>query len=171
MGKIALNLSKYIIYMTENHRAIGIFNNHLDTETALKELDKSHFSLDQVFVIAHNTAQENEIIGKIDLCDSLRDRFNTRISSLAKQDSGNVEDEAVISLTEALTHLDIPVDIAQFYNNLVAEGKYLVMVEGSQADISGAKTILKRCGVQDWVVYKIVLEHPEVIIVDRRNFA
>ena len=163
--------------MNERQRAIGIFNNPLETETALEELDKSHFSLDRVFVIARNTAQENKVIGTMDLCESLRDceasrrhRFDTRISSIAK-DSDIVEGEAVMSLTKALTHLDIPVDIAQSYNNLVAEGKYLVMVEGSQEDISGAKTILERCSVKDWVVYKIISEHPEVIIVDRRNVA
>lgn len=156
--------------MIESQRSIGIFNNPLEAETALEELDKSHFSLDRVFVIAQNTAQENKIVGTMDLCESLRDRFDTRISSMTKG-SYLVEGEAVMSLSEALTHLDIPVDIAQSYNNLVAEGKYLVMVEGSQEDISGAKTILQRCNVQDWVVYKIVSEHPEVIIVDRRNVA
>ena len=43
------------------------------------------------------------------------------------------------------------------------------MVEGNTADISGAETILKSSGIQEWVVYKIVLEHPEVIVVDRRS--
>ena len=42
------------------------------------------------------------------------------------------------------------------------------MVEGETADIKGAKDILSRCRIKEWVVYKIVLEHPEVIIVDRR---
>ena len=155
--------------MTERQRAISIFNNAFDTEAALEELDRSRFSLDRVFVIARNTKREDEVVGKTDLCQSLRDRFDTRISSMAK--SGSVKGEAVISLTDALVHLDIPVDLAQSYNDLVAEGKYLLMVEGNQEDISGAKTILNRCSINDWIVYKIVLEHPEVIIVDRRRSA
>lgn len=158
------------MYTIERQRSIGIFNNPLEAENALKKLDKSHFSLDRVFVIARNIDRENKVVSTMDLCKSLRDRFEARISSISK-DSGIVEDEAVISLTKALTHLDIPVDIAQSYNNLVAEGKYLVMVEGSQEDILGAKNILEGCGVRDWVVYKIISEHPEVIIVDRRNVA
>ena len=153
--------------MSELYRAIGIFNNPLDTETGLEELDKSHFSLDRVFVIARNTQQENRLVDAIALCESLRNRFETRISSIAK--SSTVDGEPVISLTKALVRLDIPTDIAQRYNNLIAEGKCLVMVEGSHSDTSGAKTILKRCGIQDWVVYKVVLEHREVIIVDRRD--
>ena len=156
--------------MTERYRSIGIFNNALDTETALKELDKSHFSLERVYVIARNTEQEDRIVDTIDLCKSLRNRFDTRISSIVK-DSSKVEQDTGITLTKALIRLDIPVDIARSYNNLVAEGKYLLMVEGNHSDVSGAKTILKGRGIRDWVVYKIVLEHPEIIIVDRRNSA
>ncbi len=72
-------------------------------------------------------------------------------------------------MAKALADLDIPIDIARQYNDSMAGGKYLVMVEGNENDISGAKSILKQCGIQDWVVYQITLEHPEVIIVDRRE--
>lgn len=154
--------------MSERQRAIGIFDNPSNTEAALKELNDSHFSLDRVFVIAHNTEGENKIVGT-ELCESLRDRFDTRISSDAKQESNVITRESVISLTQALTHLDIPVDTARSYNDLVCQGKYLVMVEGNQDDILGAKPILKRCGIQDWTVYQVALEHPEVIIVDHRE--
>ncbi|MGF1590713.1 MAG: hypothetical protein ACFCU7_16015 [Pleurocapsa sp.] len=154
--------------MTERQRAIGSFDNPLNTEAALKELDNSHFSLDRVLVIAHNLEGENQIVGT-ELGESLRDRFEQRISSVAKHDSDPSQEPTVISLTQALTQLDIPLDAARSYNDLVTQGKYLVMVEGNQGDISGAKTILKRCGIQDWTVYKVVLEHPEVIIVDHRE--
>ena len=154
--------------MTERQRAIGIFNSPTEAEAAIKKLDESHFSLDKVYVIARNTEREDKIVDT-QLCESLRDRFNTRISSVAKQDSSLVEGETVISLTKALIHLDIPVDTASLYNQLVADGKYLVMVEGNTTDISGAEDILKSSGVQEWVIYKMVLEHPEVIIVDRRS--
>ena len=156
--------------MTERRRSIGIFDDSLKTEAALKELDNSHFSLDRVFVIAREGQQEKDIVGT-QLCESLRGRFRNRISSVAQQDSSIVEGETVISLTRALTQLDIPMEEARYYSDLVAQGKYLVMVEGNHDNISGAKTILKRCGIQDWVVYTIALEHPEVIIVDHRESA
>ena len=154
--------------MTEQQRAVGIFNSPVEAEAAIKKLDESHFSLDKVYVIARNMEQENKIVDT-QLCESLRDRFNTRISSMAKTESSVVNGETIVSLTKALIHLDIPVDNARLYNQLVADGKYLVMVEGNITDISGAETILKRSGIQEWVIYKIVLEHPEVIIVDRRS--
>ena len=153
--------------MTERKRAIGIFNDIENAEAALEELNNSHYSLDRVFVIANNTAQEDRIVGT-ELCQSLRERFDTRINNnVAKNSDTDIKHS--ISLTQALSQLDIPVNIARSYDNLVSKGKYLVMVEGSEDDILGAKTILKRCGIQDWVIYKIVLEHPEVIIVDRRE--
>ena len=156
--------------MSERRRSIGIFDDPLKTEAALKELDNSHFSLDRVFVIARDRDRETGIVDT-ELCESLRSRFRNRISSIAQRDSSIVEGETVISLTKALTQLDIPMEEARYYNDLVAKGKYLVMVEGDQDNISGAKTILKRCGIQDWVVYIIALEHPEVIIVDHRESA
>lgn len=52
---------------------------------------------------------------------------------------------------------------------MVTQGKYLVMVEGNIDNILGAETILKSCSVQEWVIYKIISEHPEVIMVDRRS--
>ena len=154
--------------MNERKRAIGIFDDPMTTETALQKLDDSHFSLDRVYVIARNTDKETELVGS-ELCESLRDRFEKRISSIMKPNSNNLEN--TISLTTALIELDIPIDIARQYNDMVAHGKYLVMIEGSQEDISGAKVILHRCGIQDWVVYKVVVEHPEVIVVDRRQTA
>ena len=154
--------------MTEQQRAVGIFNSPIEAEAALKKLDESHFSLDKVYVIARNTEREDKIVDT-QLCESLRARFDTRISSVAQKEFSVVEGETVISLTKALIYLDIPVDTARLYNRLVADGKYLVMVEGNNADISGAETILKSSGIQEWVIYKIVLEHPEVIIVDRRS--
>ena len=165
--------------MIERQRGVGIFYNLEDTETALKELDSSHFALEKVFVIAQNKAEESRVL-ETQLCQSLRDRFDRQINSMLQDQSeqqlqsslasdSNVADSQVISLTKALINLDIPVDIAKQYNDLVAQGQYLIMIEGNRADIQGAKTILERCGIKEWVVYKIVLEHPEVIIVDRRS--
>ena len=145
--------------MIGRQRAVGIFPELVDTERALQELNRSHYLLERVFVIANNIELESQMVAT-QLCQSLRERFDTKIRSTSSQDA--------IALSDALTHLDIPVDIARKYDDLVAKGQYLVMVEGSDTDLLGAKTILQCCGIKEWVVYKIVLEHPEVIIVDRR---
>ena len=148
--------------MTTKQRAVGMLANATATETALQQLNRSAFTLDRVYVTARNTDQEDSLVNT-QLCRSLRDRFDAQIGKI------NDSRKNTISLKDALIHLDIPVDIAQQYNDLVESGRFLMMVEGESTDIKEAKEILSHCGIQEWVVYKIVLEHPEVIIVDRRN--
>lgn len=65
--------------MTQRQRAIGIFDDILNTEAALEELDKSHFSLDRVSVIARNRDKEQRIIGT-ELCESLREIAERAVS-------------------------------------------------------------------------------------------
>ena len=47
--------------MTEQQRAVGIFNSATEAEAALRKLDESHFSLDKVYVIARNAEGEGKI--------------------------------------------------------------------------------------------------------------
>ena len=162
-------MSNNIKNIAKRFQAIGVFDNSAITEAALQELDDS-LSLDRVFVVARNLDEETELVGS-ELCEPLRDRFDDRVSSAAQQDIGIIAGRIVISLAKALMQLDIPKDAARTYNDLVAQGKYLVMLEGSQWNISRAEAILKNHNIQDWTVYKIVAEHPEIIAIDRREVA
>jgi Mg-chelatase subunit ChlI len=150
--------------MNKNQRAIGIFFKAADTEAALKRLNDFNFPVNKVFVIAENTEQENIFI-KNKLSRSLRDRFDLKINNI-----NNIErDETSISLVDALIHLDIPIDMANIYQEFVLQGQYIVVVEGEEADIARAENVLKQSGIQQWVIYQIITEHPEVIVVDRRR--
>ena len=71
LNEVALKLRRKKI--TERRRSIGIFNDVMATEAALKELDNSHYSLDRVFVIARNQDNEKKVV-TTQLCKSLRDR-------------------------------------------------------------------------------------------------
>ena len=53
----------------------------------------------------------------------------------------------------------------------MAQGKYLVMFEGEQSNLIDAKAILRDGGIQSWAIYETIAEHPEIIIVDRRDAA
>ena len=162
-------MSNNIKNIAKRFKAIGVFDNSAITEAALQELDDS-LLLDRVFVVARNLDEETELVGS-ELCEPLRDRFDDKVNSAAPQDISIIAGEIVINLAKALMQLDIPKDAARTYNDLVAQGKYLVMLEGSQSDISEAKAILKNHNIQDWTVYEIVAEHPEIIVIDRRGVA
>ncbi len=57
------------------------------------------------------------------------------------------------SLVGGLIGLGIPEERAQVYHNYVVSGDYLVIVDGTEAEILLAETILKRRGIREWEVY------------------
>ncbi len=57
------------------------------------------------------------------------------------------------SLIGALVGLGIPQERARVYNDRVSRGEYLVVVDGTDADISRAEAILSRRGIQEWGIY------------------
>lgn len=56
-------------------------------------------------------------------------------------------------LLGALVGLGIPEERARGYHDRVAQGEYLVMVEGTDVELDRAKAILTHRGIQDWGVY------------------
>ncbi len=131
-------------------------------------------------------------------------------TALATTAAGGAIGAAAGGLTGALVGLGVPDDRARVYNDRVNRGDYLVMVDGTQAEIMQAETILSRRGIQDWAIfdapdhdrrtsttttpnraatatrnvidhevtptvnptrgdYEVVDEHPEVIIIDKRD--
>jgi hypothetical protein len=57
------------------------------------------------------------------------------------------------SLLGALIGLGIPDNEAQVYSDLLDRGSYLVVVDGTQAQVRSAGEILMRKGIQLWQVY------------------
>jgi hypothetical protein len=118
-------------------------------------------------------------------------------TALATTAAGGAIGAAAGGLTGALVGLGIPDDKARFYNDRVARGDYLVMVDGTEDEIRRADTILSRHGVQDWQIfdaphgdrtdygtrttstanrevldrdnYTVVSDDPNVVIIDRRD--
>lgn len=79
-------------------------------------------------------------------------------TALATTLSGAAIGAAAGGLIGALIGLGIPEERARVYNERVARGDYLVMVEGSDDDIRRAEAILSRRGIQEWGIY----DAPEV---------
>ncbi len=62
---------------------------------------------------------------------------------------------AIGAVTGGLIGLGIPEERAEFYSDLVADGYYLTMIKGSEADIRLAQIILGRRGIREWGVYGV----------------
>ena len=56
-------------------------------------------------------------------------------------------------LVGALIAWGIPEDRAKYYDEMLSQGQYIILVEGTQAEISGAEAILTNRRIQNWGVY------------------
>ncbi|MDJ0800466.1 MAG: hypothetical protein QNJ51_27270 [Calothrix sp. MO_167.B12] len=62
---------------------------------------------------------------------------------------------AIGAVTGGLIGLGIPEERAEFYSDLVADGYYLTIIKGSEADIRLAQIILGSRGIREWGVYGV----------------
>ena len=56
-------------------------------------------------------------------------------------------------LVGALIGWGIPEDRARYYDEMLSRGRYIVLMEGTPAEISGAEAILQNRRIQDWAIY------------------
>ena len=56
-------------------------------------------------------------------------------------------------LVGALIGWGIPEDRARYYDEMLSRGRYIVLMEGTSAEISGAEAILQNRRIQDWAIY------------------
>ncbi|EGK86366.1 histidine kinase [Microcoleus vaginatus PCC 9802] len=79
-------------------------------------------------------------------------------TAIATTLAGTALGAAAGGLIGALVGMGIPEEEARAYNDRVARGDYLVLVDGSEAEVARAETILSRGGIQHWNTY----DHPSV---------
>jgi hypothetical protein len=74
-------------------------------------------------------------------------------TALATTLAGGAIGAAAGGLVGALIGLGIPEERARVYNDRVERGQFLVMVNGTEADIQRAQAVLSRHHIQEWGVY------------------
>lgn len=74
-------------------------------------------------------------------------------TALATTAAGGIMGAAAGGLIGGLVGLGIPEERARAYNERVARGDYLVIVEGSEDDIRRAEAVLNKRGIQDWDIF------------------
>jgi hypothetical protein len=74
-------------------------------------------------------------------------------TAIATTLAGGAIGAAVGGLIGSLVGLGIPEHRAQVYHDYVVDGDYLVIVDGTEAEILRAETIFKHRGVREWEVY------------------
>lgn len=79
----------------------------------------------------------------------------TAATAIATTLAGGAIGAAAGGLVGALVGLGIPEERAEVYNEHLSRGQYLVMVDGTDAEIARAEAILKRRGIREWGVYDV----------------
>ncbi len=74
-------------------------------------------------------------------------------TALATTAAGAGIGAAAGGLVGALVGLGIPEDRARTYQSRIERGEYLVMAEGSRAEVDRAEAILRRGGIEDFDIY------------------
>jgi len=74
-------------------------------------------------------------------------------TAIATTLAGTALGAAAGGLIGALVGMGIPEEEAKVYNDRVARGDYLVLVDGSEAEVAKAESILSRGGIQHWNTY------------------
>lgn len=110
-------------------------------------------------------------------------------TTLATALTGGVIGAAAGSIVGGLVGLGIPEEQAKVYSDRFSRGHYLLMVEGTDAELDRAEAILRRRGIEDFIIYDaaddvgdrrlaptstnysttVDSEEPVVIIIDRRD--
>lgn len=68
------------------------------------------------------------------------------------------------SLIGALIGWGIPEEQAKYYEELLSQGSYLVLVEGTEAEIKGAEAILLNRQIRNWNIYNMANAHNLTVI-------
>lgn len=66
---------------------------------------------------------------------------------------GGAVGAATGGITGALMGLGVPEERAKIYHSRVSQGDYLVLVEGTEAEITTAETVLSVRGIQEWGIF------------------
>jgi hypothetical protein len=111
-------------------RAIGVFSHPRDREVAIRELGNAGFPMNQVSLIAKDATDA-------EVPDSLL---------VGRGITGGAAD---------FTHLGIPEERARVYGDRFQRGDYLLIVDGTEAEIKHAEAILKGLGIEEFAIYDL----------------
>jgi hypothetical protein len=176
--------------MKHERRAVGVFSNRLDTESALLEIKNSGFSMDNVSVVGRNADPEDEVAG-VAVHKSIDNKADegavagavtggalggvtgllvglgtlaipgvgpillagAAATTLATTLAGTAIGAGGASLLGALIGLGIPDNDAKVYGDLLEQGYYLIVIDGTETQVRHAGEILTRQGIKQWQVY------------------
>jgi hypothetical protein len=163
--------------------AVGVFASRQDTESALDKLKATDFPMDNVSVVTQhldpedralttatpNVQSQAQLTGQQTVERSMGGAAGLLLSGLAILAVPGLGSIAVAGMGLATgafygalsgglitTGIDneITADRIKPYLERLAEGQYLVVVKGTDAEIDRAGAVLQESGIQDWKIFE-----------------
>lgn len=163
--------------------AVGIFRNHLDAESAVKELQKSGFDMKKLSIIAKDYKTEENVIGYYNTGERMATWGKFGLfwgwiwglltgsaffvipgvgplmvgGPLVAWIIGALETSLVTggitALGGALSGIGIPKDSVLRYETAIKAEKFLLIVHGAEKEVERAKNILMKNRVEETAVH------------------
>lgn len=182
-GVVHHDVNVPVVPVQTTRRAIGVFSHQRDAESALRELRNAGFPMTQVSLIAKdgNIREKSGIGNKAD--EGLKAGAATGgalgglggllvglgalaipgvgpviaggavATALATTLTGGAVGAAVGGIAGGLVGLGIPEERARIYSDRFQRGHYLLIVDGTEAQIHQAQSILQRLGIEEFAIY------------------
>ncbi len=168
---------------SKHQRAIGVFSHRQAAEDALTELRDSGFDLNQISLIAKNADSTHSSLAGNKADEGAKAGAVTggalgglggllvglgalaipgvgpvllggaAATALATTLTGGAIGAAAGGIGGALVGLGIPEARAKVYSDRFQKGDYIIIVDGTAAEIHKAEAILKRRGIEDFAIY------------------
>lgn len=179
----------------KHQRAIGVFSHRQAAEDALTELRDAGFDLGQISLIAKNADTTHSSLAGNKADEGAKAGAVTggalgglggllvglgalaipgvgpvllsgaAATALATALTGGAIGAAAGGIGGALVGIGIPEERAKVYSDRFQKGDYIIMVDGTAAEIHQAEAILKRRGIEDFAIYDATdlpkAEHPQ----------
>jgi hypothetical protein len=182
-----------IMDINHERRAVGVFANRLETESALLEIKSSGFPMDKVSVVGQDTDPPADKAAGVEVHKNIDNKADegavagavtggavggitgllvglgtlaipgvgpvllagAAATTIATTLAGTAIGAGGASLLGALIGLGVPDKDAQIYSDLLEQGYYLVVVDGTETQVRHAGEILTRKGISKWQVYDV----------------
>ncbi|MBW4618031.1 MAG: general stress protein [Cyanosarcina radialis HA8281-LM2] len=152
------------MFSESKKRAFGLISSQEDAKNAVQKLQDNGFSREQISIIGPNSCGY-ECQKDFNLSPS---SDNALISGLAATDVGSVFATGAMAnivannavgflnkgLMGALESLGLPENVAQFYSDGVANGDFLLVVDGTEKEIDEAGSSFDNIPIQSWKIYR-----------------
>jgi hypothetical protein len=175
-----------------NARAVGVFANRFEAESAILEMTNSGFPMEKISLVGRNIDREEPVAG-VKVHSSIDNKADegavagavtggalggvtgllvglgtlaipgvgpillagSLATTLATTLAGTAIGAGSASLLGALAGLGIPDDRTKIYSDLIEQGQYLVVVEGTDSQLHTVGEMLTRRGIQEWQIYNV----------------